>query len=60
MLGVDNNYLIDNYDIYTADDEEPICTRCEYFGGGFDCENSCGSKKAWCGYLRLAEKQDNN
>ena len=59
MIGVDNNYLEDRYNIYTADDEEPICSRCENFGGGFDCEGSCGSRKAWYGYLRLEEKEEN-
>ena len=59
MIGVDNNYLEDRYNIYTADDEEPICSRCENFGGGFDCEGSCGSRKVWYGYLRLEEKEEN-
>lgn len=29
----------------TADDEDPICTRCDHFGDGFKCEESCGLKR---------------
>ena len=39
----------------TADDEDPICTRCDHFGDGFKCEESCGAKKGWYGYIRTID-----
>jgi hypothetical protein len=38
--------------IYTADDEEPKCGRCDHFSGDFDCCGSCGAKHGWYGYTR--------
>lgn len=39
-------------EIYTADDEEPKCGRCDYFSDGFDCCGSCGPEHCWYGYTR--------
>lgn len=39
----------------TADDEDPICTRCDHFGDGFKCNESCGAKKGWYGYIRTID-----
>lgn len=39
-------------EIYTADNEEPKCGRCDYFGGGFDCCGKCGAEHGWNGYKR--------
>lgn len=48
--------------VYTADDEEPDCGRCdncdldsEYF-----CVNSCGPEHGWYGYQRTEYIDDEN
>lgn len=50
VLGV--NHKLREKSVYTADDEEPKCGRCDYFAGGFDCDNLCGAKHGWNGYTR--------
>lgn len=40
-------------EIYTADDEEPMCGRCDHFADNFDCSGLCGSEHAWNGYKRV-------
>ena len=49
-----------NYIIYTADDEMPICIRCDNVGGKFDCEKYCGPKCGWYGYKRFKRINESN
>lgn len=45
------------YETYTADEEEPKCNRCDYLGGGFECEKLCGPEHGWWGYRRTEVKE---
>ena len=39
--------------VFTADDEEPDCMRCDSVHGSYDmCEQSCGPEHGWGGYSR--------
>lgn len=38
--------------LLTADDEEPICSRCDNNDYEHICYNMCGAKKGWQGYER--------
>lgn len=45
--------------IYTADDEEPVCTRCFHFDGDdYICVERCGAEHAWFGYERVENVKD--
>lgn len=48
---------------YTANDEMPDCGNCDHFYGadGFMCEEYCGAKHGWNGYIRTeTEMQKDN
>lgn len=39
--------------VYTADDEEPVCTRCDNMNIPYTwCERYCGAEHGWNGYKR--------
>lgn len=38
--------------IYTADDEEPNCNRCDHIECGYPCIHRCGPEHGWYGYKR--------
>lgn len=41
--------------IYTADDEEPSCSRCDNaLMPDTWCMNNCGGAYSWAGYIRIA------
>lgn len=42
-----------NLRIYTADDEEPDCNRCDHCCDDFLCVKQCGSEHGWAGYERV-------
>ena len=44
----------ENTTIYTADDEEPYCGRCDNVCDGTDelCVERCGAAHCWSGYTR--------
>lgn len=48
--------MLNSIIIYTADDEEPICSRCDHlcdsFGCDFKCDEYCGPEHWWNGYER--------
>jgi len=48
--------------IRTADDEEPICIRCENLDCDEDelCEKRCGPQHGWAGYCREVEEEQND
>lgn len=40
--------------IYTADDEDPDCMRCDHCGcDDYLCITQCGAEHAWNGYERI-------
>ena len=40
--------------IYTVDDEEPDCNRCDHCcGEDYYCIKQCGAEDGWNGYERL-------
>ncbi len=39
--------------IYTADDEEPECNRCEHVDDDYFCVKKCGPEHGWNGYARV-------
>lgn len=40
--------------IYTVDDEEPNCIRCDHcFGEDDYCVSQCGAEQGWNGYERI-------
>lgn len=47
--------------IYTADDEEPRCGRCDNVCDGNDelCAERCGAEHGWGGYSRTEEIEVN-
>lgn len=48
--------------IYTADDEEPNCGRCDNINASYTfCDGNCGCKHFWEGYKRteIESKEDN-
>lgn len=45
------------YDVYDADNEEPICERCDHCCDGFDCWNMCGAEHGWFGYRRTEKRE---
>ena len=47
----------DKYIIYTADDEEANCLRCDYATSNIYCDSFCGEKLGWDGYKRTEMKQ---
>lgn len=36
----------------TADDEMPVCGKCEHVCDDFDCGANCGPEHGWWGYRR--------
>ena len=42
-----------NLRIYTADDEEPDCNRCDHCCDDFLCVKQCGAEHGWRGYERI-------
>lgn len=48
--------VLDNAIVYTADDEDPKCDRCDNCVGDFDCSGLCGSQHGWYGYCRVELK----
>lgn len=38
--------------IYTADDEEPNCNRCDNIECAYLCIHRCGAEHGWYGYER--------
>ena len=45
--------IIGNKIIYNADDEEPLCGRCDYVCDSQSyCDTNCGSEHFWNGYER--------
>ena len=48
-----------NKTIYTADDEEPRCGRCDNVCDGNDelCVERCGTEHGWSGYSRTEERE---
>lgn len=50
MSQLNNNDFV----IYTVDDEEPICNKCDHcYEDESYCENQCGANHAWNGYERV-------
>lgn len=50
----------DNITIYTADDEEPRCGRCDNVDGNDElCVERCGAEHGWGGYSRTEESEVN-
>ena len=51
--------VYDNITIYTADDEDPRCGRCDNVCDGNDelCVERCGAKHGWGGYNRTVERE---
>lgn len=46
--------------IYTVDDEEPECNRCEHCCGEEDyCIEQCGANHSWNGYERIEHVRKN-
>ena len=46
---------------YTADDEFPNCSKCDYFDGNEKfCSENCGHKHWWNGYSRTVRKDGSN
>ena len=42
---------------YTADDEFPDCSTCDFICGGIDCGKCCGPEHGWAGYQRTTYKE---
>ena len=51
-LGAENQKLLTGTIIYTADDEEPECGKCDHNCDGFNCSKYCGPEHGWNGYCR--------
>lgn len=51
----------ENITIYTADDEEPYCGRCDNVCDGADelCVERCGAAHCWNGYTRTVIEEVN-
>lgn len=39
--------------IYTVDDEEPDCNRCDHCGDDYICITQCFEENNWSGYERV-------
>lgn len=47
--------------IYTVDDEEPDCNRCDYCDeDDYYCIKRCGAEHGWNGYERIEYVSDEN
>lgn len=47
--------------IYTVDDEEPDCNRCDYCDeDDYYCIKRCGAEHRWSGYERIERVSDEN
>lgn len=46
--------------IYTADDEEPKCNRCEHVNDDYFCVKKCGPEHGWNGYGRVEMNKGGN
>lgn len=46
-----------NFIRLTADDEMPVCERCENCNEENVCENRCGPKYGWHSYIRITEEE---
>ena len=43
--------------IYTADDEEPECERCDFMDAPYTlCTANCGAEHGWNGYQRTEKE----
>ena len=52
-------YVYNNKTIYTADDEDPDCGRCDNICGSDDfCVKRCGAEHCWNGYSRTVIEED--
>ena len=50
---------MENKRIYTADEEEPDCGRCDNCDGSMlDCSKFCGPEHGWYGYQRTEYVED--
>ena len=48
-----------DYIEYTADNEEPMCVRCDNINWKDEwCSECCGSDKGWAGYRRTEKIED--
>lgn len=44
--------------VYTVDDEEPNCGRCDNINAPYEfCEEFCGCKHGWYGYKRTENER---
>ena len=44
---------------YTADDEEPMCIRCDHILDPIEyCIDSCGPDHAWSRYIRTSDEKE--
>lgn len=51
--------IVNGSKTYTADDEEPVCSRCDNFDKT-ECYAFCGSEHGWWGYRRTASDDEND
>lgn len=45
-------YISGVYNVYTSDDEEPECIRCDNINYDTICTTRCGARQGWDGYKR--------